>query len=200
MRKDAGRAAGGGLGGALKTLLPLLLVVAAAGAVTGYVMVPPFHESVDKLVAQVRRTVAPTYVPVNIAGKAIGSASAGHPALAAFDGFSNTYWAAPTGAKAPGLSARFSPAVDIAKILVTAGASGDFQALPRPKSLLLEFLDASGQVVASTTAQLTDTKDPQVIDVVAKGVTEVRLTVQTIYQGTGGGGVAITEIEFRAVQ
>jgi len=196
MRKGAGRS----VGGALKTLIPLLVVVVVAGAVTGYVMVPSVHQGIDKLVTQVRRTVAPTYVPVNTAGKAVGSAGTGHPALAAFDGFSNTYWAAPPGAKAPTLSASFSPAVDIAKVLITAGASGDFQALPRPKSLLLEFLDASGQVIASKTTQLTDTKDPQVIDVAASGVSGVRLTVQAIYQGAGTGGVAITEIEFRAVQ
>ncbi|MFB9607227.1 hypothetical protein ACFFTQ_30165 [Streptomyces roseofulvus] len=69
-----------------------------------------------------------------------------HPAGAAFDGFSNRYWAAPaTGAT---LEAEFeAPGVRVTKLVVFAGTSAkkdEFLAQARPARILVEVRSADG--------------------------------------------------------
>jgi hypothetical protein len=200
MRRDASGARGGGAGSALKNIVSLGLIAVIAAAVTGYVVVPGFHDSVNGLIDQARMLVAPTYVPVNTAGAASGDGIPGHPAQAAFDGFSNTFWAAPPGASQPTIVAHFSPAAGIAKVLVTSGDPADYQAQPRPRSVRLDFRDATGATVFTKDYDLQDVKDPQTLDVSATGATEVRITVLSVYASIKGTSVSITEVEFRARQ
>lgn len=204
-RTERTRAAGpararGGVGRALRNVLALLAVAAIAAIVTGYAAVPAVRSAVDGAITSVRIAIAPTYVPVNTAGRATGLGLPSHPPEAAFDGFSNTYWAAPARASAPSLTAHFSPPADIAKILITSGASDAFQAEPRPHQVLIELLDGAGSVLASTTAQLTDTHDPQTVGLDAHGVAAVRFTIQSSYPSISGSSVSITEVEFRAAR
>jgi hypothetical protein len=162
--------------------------------------VPGFHDSVNGVIDHARMLVAPTYAPVNTAGAASGAGIPGHPAEAAFDGFSNTFWAAPPGAKQPTLVAHFAPAADIAKVLVTSGDPADYQAQPRPRTIRLDFRDAGGATVFTKDYELLDVKDAQTLDVAVTGATEVRITVLSIYESIKGTSVAITEMEFRARQ
>lgn len=200
MRAAASARSSGGVGGALRGIVSLALVAILAGAVTGYVAVPSVRDSINGFVDQIRMAVAPTYVVVNTAGTATGPGIAGHPAAAAFDGFSNTWWAAPPGQKLPTIVAHFSPAADIAKVLVTSGDPADYQAEPRPRLVKMSFLDAAGQSVFTSETELKDTGDPQTVDVSAQGAAMVRITVETVYASTGGSSVSITEVEFRARQ
>jgi len=175
----------------------ILIVAALVGAVVGYAVVPSWHDGVNSFFSSIRQVVAPNLVSVRTAGQATGPAAKGHPAQLAFDGFNNTYWSAPaTGDASPAISAGFSPATDVAKILVTSGAVPDFQASPRPHDISVEFLDATGAVVAAKDLELKDVKDPQSFDVSAKGATAFRLTVKSVYASSGGTNVAITEVEF----
>ena len=202
MRID-GRGAQPGLsvGRLLRMAVQILIVAALVGAVVGYAVVPDWRDGVNSMVSSIRQLVAPNLVPVRTAGQATGSAVKGHPAQAAFDGFNNVYWAAPAANGAqPTISAGFSPATDIAKILVTSGAVPDFQGSPRPHEISIEFLDATGAVVAAKDLELKDAKDPQSFDVSAKGVTAFRLTVKSVYASSGGTNVAITEVEFLAAK
>ena len=202
MRTD-GRGAQPGLsvGGLLRVVLQIVVVAALVGAVVGYAVVPDWKKGVDSVISSIRQVVAPNLVPVRTAGQATGPAAKGHAAQAAFDGFSNTYWAAPaSGGESPTISATFSPATDIAKILVTSGAVPDFQGSPRPHDISVQFLDTTGAVVAAKDLELKDVKDPQSFDVSAKSAMTFRLTVRSVYASSGGTNVAITEVEFLAAK
>jgi hypothetical protein len=198
MRTDGrGGRQGFSVGRLLRALVQILVVALLVGAVVGYAVVPGWRDSVNSTISSIRQKVAPNLVSVRTAGQATGAGAKGHPAQAAFDGFNNTYWAAPTtGGASPVISARFSPATDISKILVTSGAVPDFQGSPRPHNVTVEFLDATGVVVTAKDLELKDTKDPQPFDVSATGVTTFRLTVKSVYASSGGTNVAITEVEF----
>jgi hypothetical protein len=202
MRTDGAGARQGLSGGRLiRMVMQIVIVAALVGAVVGYAVVPGWRDGVNSFFSSIRQTVAPNLVPVHTAGQAAGPAVKGRPAQAAFDGFSNTYWAAPaTGGTSPTISAGFSPATDIAKILVTSGAVPDFQGSPRPHDISVEFLDTAGAVVAAKDLELKDVKDPQPFDVSAKGATTFRLTVKSVYASSGGTNVAITEVEFLAAK
>jgi hypothetical protein len=202
MRTDGrGGRRGLSVGRSLSLVLQIVVVAGLVGAIVGYAIVPGWRDGVNSFISSIRQTVAPNLVPVHSAGQATGSAVKGHPAQAAFDGFSNTYWAAPaTGGASPAVSAGFSPPTDVAKILVTSGAVPDFQGSPRPHDITVEFLDASGATVASKDLELKDVKDPQSFDVSVKGATTFRLTVKSVYASSGGTNVAITEVEFLAAK
>ncbi len=202
MRTD-GRGGRSGLsaGRLVRMVVQVLVVAAVVGAVVGYAVVPGWRDGVNSIFSSIRQVVAPNLVPVRTAGQASGQAAKGHPAQFAFDGFSNTYWASSlTASSAPTISASFSPATDVAKILVTSGAVPDFQGSPRPHEISVEFLDAAGAVVDSRDLELKDVKDPQSFDVSAKGAATFRLTVKSVYASSGGTNVAITEVEFLAAK
>ena len=199
MRTD-GRGARSGLsvGRLVRIVVQILVLAAVIGAVVGYAVVPGWSDGVNSIFTTIRQAIAPNLVPVHSAGQATGQAAKGHPAQFAFDGFSNTYWAASsTASSTPSISASFSPPAAVAKILVTSGAVPDFQGSPRPHDISVEFLDATGAVVGSKDLELKDVKDPQAFDVSAKGATTFRLTVKSVYASSGGTNVAITEVEFR---
>lgn len=178
-------------------MLQVLVVALIVGAAVGYAVVPAWRDGVNSTISSIRQKIAPNLVSVRTAGQATGASVKGHPAQAAFDGFNNTYWAAPTtGGATPTISAGFSPATDISKILITSGAVPDFQGSPRPHNVTVAFLGATGAVVATKDLELQDTKDPQSFDVSAAGVTTFRLTVTSVYASSGGTNVAITEVEF----
>ena len=192
--------AAGGRGSLLFKVLALVLVGAIVGGTASFVLIPGFHDAVTGAANQIRIQVAPNYVPVHVAGQANGPSIPGHGASKAFDGFSNTYWAASANANQPSIRATFSPPADIAKVLVTAGDSDDFQAQPRPHTIRLDFMDASSAVVFTQQFDLQDTKDFQTLDVNAKGAASVTITVLSVYQSTSGKNVSITEVEFRSRQ
>ncbi len=198
MRSNAAATQSRGIGGALRTVVSLILVAVIAGAVTGFVVLPSFRDTITSAIDQLRMAVAPSYVVVGTSGTASGAAIAGHPAAAAFDGFSNTWWAAPAGRKLPTIVAHFSPPSDVAKVLVTSGDAADYQSQPRPRSVKFEFLDVAGAIVNTVTAELQDTAGPQTVNVDAHGAASVRITVETVYASVGGASVSITEVEFRA--
>jgi hypothetical protein len=198
MRTDGrGARPGFSVGRLLRMLAQVLVVALVVGAVVGYAVVPGWRDGVNSTISSIRQKVAPNLVPVRTAGQATGPAAKGHPAQSAFDGFNNTYWAAPTtGGASTAISAAFSPATDISKILVTSGAVPDFQGSPRPHNISVELRNAAGVVVAAKDLELKDTKDLQTFDVAATGVTTFQLTVKSVYASSGGTNVAITEVEF----
>jgi hypothetical protein len=202
MRTDGrGSRRGPSIGRSISLLVQIVVVAGLVGAVVGYAVVPDWKKGVDSFFSSIRQVVAPNLVPVHTAGQATGPAAKGQPAQFAFDGFSNTYWAAAvTGGASPTISASFSPATDIAKVLVTSGAVPDFQGSARPHDISVQLVDASGAVVASKDLELKDVKDPQAFDVSGKGVTTFRLTVKSVYASNGGSNVAITEVEFLAAK
>lgn len=137
-------------------------------------------------------------------GKGASSAAERHPASAAFDGFSNRYWApGPTGqATGEYLEATFDKPVRLRKLLVIAGRSqnqDEFLTQARPAELTVTLTDKDGDR-STKGISLKDQPGQQTFDVRGSDVVRVRLTLDTAY-GTGGKGeeghhVAVAEVEF----
>jgi hypothetical protein len=195
-RQEAQSAAG--RGSIVLRLLGLTLAVALGAGVAGFLLVPGVRDAVTGVADQARIAVAPDYPPVRAAGDASGPSVPEHGAGLAFDGFYNTYWSAPPGAVNPAITAHFSPPADIAKILLTPGASDDFQSQPRPRTIRIDFADTKGNVILTRQFELVDSKDFQTLDVDAHGAASITVTVLAKFVSLKGDSVSITELEFRA--
>ena len=151
-----------------------------------------FIGSVKEMIVPRRRTRSTP------SGATSGPGTKEHPARLAFDR-TLAFWAAPfADGSPPTIEGAFTPAADVAKILVTAGASGDqYKAFARPRDVTLEFLDAAGTVIAAKSYELKDQADPQPFDVGAKGASRVRLTVRSVFPAEAPNApVALSEVEF----
>jgi hypothetical protein len=173
------------------------LVVLAGGLVYG--VSPPVRERVDTKVSDLRErfleVFRPSYVPANPVEVTTNSASEEHPALAAADGFNNTYWSSLPDADRPFLKFRFDSAVDLEKAIIQNGNSDDFKQQARPRLLHFVYSDNSSQDVT-----LEDKPGEQQVDLDAgPAVDAVEIYVLDSYPATTGRtDVAITEIELFA--
>ena len=171
------------------------LLIFAVGLV-GYAVLPGVRNTVNGAVGgvvdQVRRIVAPELTPVNPTGATATAQVGGHEAVRAIDGFTNTFWAADiTTTPQPTLTLTFERPADIARVLITSGAAGNFEGQPRPRQIRLTFSDGSVSEI-----ELRDEAEPQSHDVGARQVTSANVQVLSVYGGLEGSAVSITEIEF----
>ncbi|MFJ6520505.1 NADase-type glycan-binding domain-containing protein [Streptomyces filamentosus] len=172
-----------------RIVLPLVLVLLACGIWFGL----PYAKD---LLGLARNEVVP---PEALPPSAVRASAAlkGHPATAAFDGFSNRYWAvAETG---PTLEADFGePGVRVTKLVVLAGTStkkDEFLTQARPARILVELVAADG---GTSTRRITlkDQPGQQTFDLRGSGVTRIRVTPETAYGAARGRHVALAEVEF----
>ncbi|MFE6881428.1 NADase-type glycan-binding domain-containing protein [Streptomyces sp. NPDC057702] len=133
------------------------------------------------------------------AGRA-SSEAAGHRAGAAFDGFTNRYWAPAETGPATGqyLETTFEKPVRLRKLLVIAGGSvnqDEFLAQARPAELTVTLFDARGERTTQA-VNLRDQPGQQTFDVRGSDVSRVRVTIDAAYGGSPKRRVAIAELEF----
>lgn len=146
----------------------------------------------------VRRVVAPRYVPVTAASASASSETKKHPAVDAVDRLTTTWWAEKERGTKPRLTVTFDAPVDIARFGVHNGAPGkDFAIQPRPRGVRLVF-SGPGQPVVTQEFELKDTPKFQHLAVSAKGVRKVVLTVTSVYAGQRGSATSLTELQFIA--
>lgn len=167
-------------------------------AIVAYGLVPAVrsnvNETIANLITAVRHQLIPRYDRVYAHDARASGAVAGHSPLMTIDGFSNTYWAADVSrGQKPSLTIAFDHPVDLAKILITSGASADFQAEPRPHDIQLVFSDQSTKTIT-----LRDDQKPQEYAVDAKQVKSIEIRILSVYAALQGQGtaVALTEVEF----
>ncbi|MFD5765849.1 hypothetical protein ACFWIN_08515 [Streptomyces sp. NPDC127049] len=172
-----------------RIVLPLVLVLLAAGVWFGL-------PHAGRLLGLAREeTSRPESLPPS-AVRASRSLQE-HPATAAFDGFSNRYWAAPE----PGatLEAEFGlPGVRVTKLVVFAGTSAkkdEFLTQARPARILVELVSADGD---TRTRRLTlkDQPGQQTLTLRGSKVTHIRITPETAYGTARGRHLALAEVEF----
>jgi hypothetical protein len=182
-----GRKRKGGKGRAVKTVVIGALAVGLIGvaAVKG----PDFFK-------KAKDKIKPTFVPVQPAEASADSSALGRGPEFLIDRISNKFWAegAPGNGEGTSVEVRFQVPTDVARILITPGASKkpeEFTQQPRPGKISLVFDDGT-----SKTVTLTDEAKPQEVRVNAENVTQMRLTIQTTYPSLGGEDCAIAEIEF----
>ncbi len=171
-----------------------------------YVVVAPLRGVIngmlDRPVTWVRTTVGgwwedltDDFVDVPPARRTASAALRGHPAAAAFDGNTETFWAAPwTPAKRPSLTVGFDEAVTLTHVVVHSGAAGEnADKFLQPAVLRLTYGSGNRERVP-----LDFSPDPQTVEL-AEATTFRRLTITVVrvHPREGARNVAIKEIEFK---
>ncbi|MFD4376713.1 discoidin domain-containing protein [Streptomyces sp. NPDC058486] len=172
-----------------RVVLPLVLVLLACGVWFGL-------PHAGRLLGLAREETSP---PESLPPSAVRASGAlkGHPATAAFDGFTNRYWAvAKAGAT---LEADFgAPGVRVTKLVVFAGTSAkkdEFLTQARPARIVVEVVSADGDV-STRRITLKDQPGQQTFDLRGSGVTRIRVTPETAYGSARGRHLAVAEVEF----
>ncbi|WP_223243696.1 zinc ribbon domain-containing protein, partial [Streptomyces sp. CBMA156] len=179
----------GGSGNALRRTIALLVLIALV--VAGILLYPAGQRGFQDVLDKLRGTA-----PVTPAATSASAAAEGHPATAADDGLSNTYWGAP----APGDSVTFSfrTPFRLVDLIIHTGGSADpqqFRQQARPTVLTLEVTEKGGEVHTQQVS-LNDQPGPQTVPTGISDVTQVKLTVREA-AGTGPGrAIALAEVEF----
>jgi hypothetical protein len=173
----------------------VLATVLAIG-LPSYALVPPVRDRVNPVAVAVwhktRSVFSPRYVPVRPATVTASDELPDHPAAAAVDMLTITYWAAPEGAAEPALVVSFEHPVNLRRAIIRNGVGPDFGGHHRARDLHLVL--STGHTVDVT---LSDTPDPQMIDIPGgSGANQVEIQVRSLYRAADGQDVAIAEIEF----
>ncbi|MFB7910675.1 zinc-ribbon domain-containing protein [Kitasatospora sp. NPDC056076] len=179
----------GGSGNALRRTIALIVLLALV--VAGVLLYPlgknAYQDVLDKL-----GSTAPVSPSLTTASAAVE----GHPASAADDGLSNTYWGAP--AIGDSVDFTFRTPFRLVDLIVHTGASADpeqFRQQARPLVLALEVTASDGEVHRKQVT-LNDQPGPQTVATGISDVVQVKLTVREA-AGTGPGRtVALAEVEF----
>lgn len=167
-------------------LLVLGIVYGVSGQFRGWV-----NERAFALKHQAEKIIFQQYVPVSPVEVTATSQLPDHPAGAATDGFSNTFWAAPGAGPEPTLVLRFDREVSISRALVRNGSADNFQGQHRAERL--HFVFNTGRTADVT---LKDNPDPQQIDIAnGDGATSVEIHVVSLFRSVKGTDVAVSEIE-----
>ncbi|WP_031066608.1 zinc ribbon domain-containing protein [Streptomyces sp. NRRL WC-3742] len=179
----------GGSGTALRRTIALLVLVALV--VAGVLLYPTgeraFQDVLDKLGGT---------APVAPSATSASAAVEGHPATAADDGVTNTYWGAP--AVGDSLTFSFRSPFRLVDLIVHTGPSPvpeQFRQQARPIVLTLEVTDKDGGTDRRQVT-LEDRPGPQTVATGISDVAQVKLTVREA-AGTGPGrSIALAEVEF----
>jgi hypothetical protein len=168
-----------------------------------YLIYPPLNQRVNAAVAGpvdgardwVDRQLTPRYVavrPVEVTG---GSTVPEQPPGLTVDQYRNTHWQVRWDPeKPPTMTLRFDSAVDLKRLIVTAGTAEDYTATHRPAKLHLVY-----STNRSDTLVVEDTGEPQTLTLEsAEGITSVQIQVTDVFRAEKGTDVTVSEFEFFA--
>ncbi|MFF7633282.1 zinc-ribbon domain-containing protein [Kitasatospora sp. NPDC008050] len=179
----------GGSGLALRRIIALLVL--AALVVAGILLYPAGRNVYQDTLDKVRDAGAIT--PTSVSASA---ALADHPAAAADDGLTNTYWGAPdVGAS---ITFGFRSPFRLVDLIIHTGDSADpqqYQQQARPTTLDLQVTTSDGKTHEQQVT-LNDKPGPQTVTTGISDVVRVTLVVRGV-AGTGPGRqIALAEVEF----
>ncbi|MFI6151184.1 NADase-type glycan-binding domain-containing protein [Kitasatospora sp. NPDC051170] len=179
----------GGSGTALRRTIALLVL--AALVVAGVLLYPAGERAFQDVLDKMGGTA-----PVAPSATTASAAAEGHPATAADDGVSNTFWGAP--AVGDSLTFSFRTPFRLVDLIVHTGPSPvpeQFRQQARPIVLTLEVTDKDGGTDRRQVT-LEDRPGPQTVATGISDVVQVKLTVREA-AGTGPGrSIALAEVEF----
>jgi hypothetical protein len=174
----------------VRVVLVVLLTIIALF----YVFDASFRSTVYGDADSLFHRVEPGYSPVQPVQVTANVQSPQHPASAAADEYTNTYWQANWSAsRLPAITFKFSSSVVLHKVILLAGAANYFVQNGRPSILKLTYSDGSTQLIT-----LEDTSAQQTLTLSnAEFVNSVSVQVVDIYPGEGNvQNVAITEMQW----
>ncbi len=168
------------------------VVILVLGVV--YATVPTVRSWANPRVAAgrqwVEHAVFPQYPPVRAVKATSTPVSKKHAAVAAVDGFSNTYWSTPVSGKRL-VVLQFQQPVELRKALIRGGIVGDLRGSQRPRTLHVVYPSGKAQDL-----KMQDHTDPQEFELDSGGpVTSIEVYVQDTYDNAASKQVTITEIE-----
>ncbi|MFH9354881.1 NADase-type glycan-binding domain-containing protein [Kitasatospora sp. NPDC017646] len=179
----------GGSGNALRRAIAL--IVLAALVVAGILLYPLGQSAFQDVLDKVGSTA-----PITPSLTSASASVEGHPATAAADGLSNTYWGAP--AIGDSVSFTFRTPFRLVDLIIHTGDSADpehFRQQARPLVLSLEVTASDGELHRKQIT-LNDQPGPQTVATGISDVVQVKLTVREA-AGTGPGRtIALAEVEF----
>jgi hypothetical protein len=143
--------------------------------------------------SRVTRIINPQYDPVHATGSGATAHVTGHEAQKAVDGFTNTYWAAPSpNGRDVVLVLLFDHKVDVDKAIVYSGVAANFQlGTNRPQNLHIVYDTGATYDVA-----LKDSPDKQEVKIgKGHGITRMEIHITSLFKAVKSPNVAITEIE-----
>jgi len=149
-----------------------------------------------------KRKVAPEYVHVTPKSARATDAAKDHPASAAIDRNTTTYWSdGRTGTGAGSiLTIDFDRPVELVKVGFDNGAAGkEFPFQPRLRVVEVTYLDA-GTVVTRKQLTLGDKPEFQTFDLLGKRVDQATVRVVSVYAGQRGSAASLAELAFVTVQ
>ncbi|MEV8456198.1 discoidin domain-containing protein [Streptomyces sp. NPDC052095] len=174
--------------------LPILLIVLAAGVWFALPHIPGWL-GLAKDETGTLEAVPPTRFRAS-------SRAAGHPAGAAFDGFTNRYWApaadGPDTGRGQYLECDFEQPVRVLKLVVFPGVSAkmdEFLTQARPARITVLLTSADGTSV-SKELRIKDQPGQQTFDLRGSEIVRARLTTATTYGAGPGRRLAVAEVEF----
>jgi hypothetical protein len=138
----------------------------------------------------VEHKVFTQYAPVRAVKATATPVDKKHPAIAAVDGFTNTYWSTPvTGTRR--IVLQFQEPVELKKALIRGGIVGELRGSQRPRTLHLVYPTGKTQDL-----KMQDHTDPQEFELDSGGkVKTVEVYVQDTYDNATSKVVTVTEIE-----
>ena len=181
----------------LGQIAPLLIIAVAAGAVVGYLFVPPLHQRVDGLVADLRLSYLPEISDLH-PPQASGDGVDGHTGDLAVDDNTVTYWLADPAGAGPTLTVELGAPTNLGGLIFHSGSATDssFTKHRRPERVELSF---PGTERPPIELDLKDQSEPQAISLDARGVSTVVIHVVSWFEAGAGGDqlIALREIEFK---
>jgi hypothetical protein len=183
----------------LAVWLVALVVVAGAGVYAAINVLPSSsRSSSDETTTTIQRVVL---VPVTGAKMIEASTVSGeHVGQLVLDGNPETFWSrrAPSDDDTPHLIFQFATQIQLARLDITSGASGDqFAKRARPKQIRLLFSDG-----VNLRFTLKDQPATQPVDFEPRLTRRIRIVVESTYPGTdpppNGDRVSISEVSFFA--
>ncbi|MDH6108471.1 hypothetical protein P3T36_003885 [Kitasatospora sp. MAP12-15] len=179
----------GGSGNALRRIIALLVV--AVLVLAGVLFYPAGRNAYEDVLDKLRSASAIT--PSTVSASA---ADAGHPASAAVDGLTNTYWGAPQ--VGDSITFTFHTPIRLVDLIIHTGCSTDPQQyLQQARPTTLDLLaTASDGKVHTQPVTLNDKPGPQTVVTGISDVLRLTLVVRST-AGTGPGReIALAEVEF----
>ncbi|MFI9273046.1 NADase-type glycan-binding domain-containing protein [Kitasatospora sp. NPDC052896] len=179
----------GGSGDALRRFIALCVL--AALVVAGILLYPAGRNAYQDVLDKLRSASAITPTAVSAS-----AAVDGHPAAAAVDGLTNTYWGAPQLGDA--ITFTFRAPFRLVDLIIHTGDSTDpqqYQQEARPTVLELMTTASNGKTHEQLVT-LNDAPGPQTVQTAISDVVQVRLVIRAA-AGTGPGRhIALAEVEF----
>ncbi len=186
--------------GIIKRLTPVVVVAIIAFGITSMIIVPTVRDGLLDAITDLRMRFLPELAPI-LAIDADGDGESEHPASAAADDNTLSYWLVDPGTDEASVTVEFDRPFNLGALVFHLGSSteAEYNDFRRPKVFELTFPGTESEPLTVT---VTDVSKDQGIAVDPRDVeSTIVVTVKEWFESTGGDKrLALREIEFQERQ